>query len=250
MNLLHLTRRAKKFLSPVSTRDESTEMILLTLVRAEETGRSLTYSDLTAELDSISMPQLQLLISQSLITVDESTLIKLTVAGRKRARTMLRRHRLVERHLTDVLGLDWVHAHEEADKLEHRVSDSAVQNLAEQLGNPELCPHGNPIPDAEDDTAPSSAIQSLAGYAEHKHATITRIAMETPAALQHLATLGLLPNVTIEVENRAPFGGPVMVRLGHAHYALGHDLAARIWVKEASSETQNLLREPAQELDR
>ncbi len=63
---------------------------------------------------------------------------------------------------------------------------------------------------------------------------ITRIADETPASLQHLATLGLLPDVEIEVENKAPFGGPVLIRVGRAHYALGRDLASRIWVKALS----------------
>ncbi len=68
------------------------------------------------------------------------------------------------------------------------------------------------------------------------HATIARISLETPAALQHLATLGLLPSVELEVEKRGPFDGPVLVRVGRAHYALGRDLAARIWVERTAKE--------------
>jgi DtxR family Mn-dependent transcriptional regulator len=216
---------------PAPPRDEAAEMILLTLARAEENGTSLSRDDLARELDSPQTLQIQSLISRSLISLDATGMLALTAAGRERARALLRRHRLVERHLTDVLGLDWTRAHEEADKLEHQVSAEEEQTLAERLGNPETCPHGNPIPHAQADAA-SIALTSLAACAAQTHATITRISTETPDALRHLATLGLLPNVEIEIENKAPFGGPVMVRVGRAHYALGHDLATRIWVKE------------------
>jgi len=212
-------------------RDETAEMILLTLARAEENGKPLSRDELARELDLPPAPHLPALISQSLISMNDAGALALSDAGRKRARTLLRRHRLVERHLTDVLGFDWTRAHEEADKLEHRVSPEAEQALADQLGNPATCPHGNPIPRAHSDAAPVQ-LAALADCAAQTQATITRINAETPDALRHLATLGLLPHVEIEIENHAPFGGPVMVRVGRAHYALGRNLAARIWVKE------------------
>jgi len=215
-------------------RDETAEMILLTLARAEENSKPLSRDGLARELDLAPAPHLHALLSQSLISMNDAGALALTAAGRERARALLRRHRLVERHLTDVLGFDWTRAHEEADKLEHRVSPEAAQALADQQGNPATCPHGNPIPPARADGAPSP-LQSLAACGAPTRATITRISSETPEALRHLATLGLLPDVEIVVENKAPFGGPVMVRVGRAHYALGRDLAARIWVKE----TQN-----------
>lgn len=211
-------------------RDEAAEMILLTLARAEENSKTFSRDELARELDLAPAPHLHSLISQSLISVDATGALALTDAGRARARALLRRHRLVERHLTDVLGLDWTRAHIEADKLEHQVSAAAEQALAEQLCDPETCPHGNPIPSARADAVPPP-LQSLAACEAQTRATITRINTETPDALRHLATLGLLPNVEIEIENQAPFGGPVMVRVGRAHYALGRDLAARIWVK-------------------
>jgi DtxR family Mn-dependent transcriptional regulator len=212
-------------------RDEAQEMILLTLERASENGRTLSPDDLARELSFPPAPHLQSLISQSLLRVDTSGALALTDSGRDRALALLRRHRLVERHFTDVLGLDWARAHEEADKLEHVVSAEAEQALAEQLGNPDTCPHGNPIPRARADSA-RAALTSLADCAPCSGAIIARIGLETPDGLRHLATLGLLPEVEIVVENQAPFGGPVMVRVGRAHYALGRDLAARIWVRE------------------
>jgi DtxR family Mn-dependent transcriptional regulator len=222
----------------LAARAETVEMILLTLARAEENGVALTRDDLARELNDAPTLPLQSLISQSfdfaqdasLISVGAAGALALTAAGRARARVLLRRHRVVERHLTDVLGLDWTRAHEQADKLEHTVSAEDEAALAAQLGNPATCPHGNPIPDAP--AVASSPAQALSACAARTRATITRISTETPAALQHLATLGLLPNVEIEIEHHAPFGGPVMVRVRRAHYALGRDLAARIWVKE------------------
>lgn len=207
---------------------EPAEMILLMLARAEEIQHARTIADLTRELGTCLAPHLQSLISQSLM-LDSSGTLTLTDAGRARARALLRRHRLVERHLTDVLGLDWAQAHEHADQLEHHVSADAEQSLADQLGNPATCPHGNPIPHAN--LIDQSSQTSLADGAPSTRATIVRINSETPAALRHLATLGLLLNTEIEIENQAPFGGPVMVRVGRAHYALGRNLAQRIWVR-------------------
>ncbi len=204
-------------------------MILLTLARAEENARTLTTADLANALNSKPDPHLRALIDQSLVTINDDGTLALTDAGRERALALLRRHRLAERLFTDVLGLDWARAHEEADKLEHVVSAEAEEQIASQLGEPETCPHGNPIPGARGESMLASSV-SLADCPLQTRATIARIALETPAALQHLATLGVLPNVEIEIENRAPFGGPVLVRVGRAHYALGRDLAARVWV--------------------
>lgn len=214
-----------------SALDETAEMILLTLGRAAENQRTLTVDELARELGTSPTPHLQTLISQSLVT-NVSNMLALTDAGRRRALALLRRHRLVERHFTDVLGLDWAQAHEHADHLEHHISADAEQTMAEQPGNPDTCPHGNPIPNVSlVDQVPQ---QSLADCAPSAHVTIVRINSETPDALRHLAALGLLPNTEIEIENQAPFGGPVMVRVGRAHYALGRNLAQRIWVKETA----------------
>jgi DtxR family Mn-dependent transcriptional regulator len=208
--------------------NEIQEMILLTLIRAAEIQRALSPADLARELNVPLASHLQSLISQSLILSNSDHTFALTDAGRARARALLRRHRLAERHFTDVLGLDLARAHAEADKLEHSLSPEAEATIAAQLGEPDTCPHGNPIPGARGETTRAS--KSLAECAPHTAATIARIALETPAAIQHLATLGLLPNVEIEIENHAPFAGPVLVRVGRAHYALGRDLANRIWV--------------------
>jgi DtxR family Mn-dependent transcriptional regulator len=212
-------------------------MILLTLARAEENNRALFIADLARELEFAPESPLRALVEQSLVRADASGAFALTDAGRDRALALLRRHRLAERFFTDVLHLDWARAHEEACKFEHIVSREDEQQIIGALGEPDTCPHGNPIPPrrarrrARHRRGFGSPL-SLADFAPLTCATIVRIAIETPAALQHLATLGLLPNVQIVVENRAPFDGPILVRVGRARYALGRDLAARIWVTE------------------
>ncbi len=225
---LKLLSRAPK----PTPRSELQEMILLTLVRAEENNRTLSAADLARELNlSRAALELQLhpLIERNQVIASPVGLLTLSESGRRDARSLLRRHRLTERLFTDVLGFDWAHAHEEADRIEHVVTAEAEQQLVNQLGNPDTCPHGNPIPNAGG-AVPQSASLPLSDCPPLTRVTITRIGLETSAALQHLATLGLLPSVEIEVEKRAPFDGPVLVRVGRAHYALGRDLASRIWV--------------------
>jgi DtxR family Mn-dependent transcriptional regulator len=216
--------------------EETQDMILLTLARAEENAHSLALGDLARELSqtrgALDLP-FAVLANQGQVRLSSTGAITLTDTGRERALTLLRRHRLTERLMTDVLGLDWASAHEEADKFEHVVSPEAERQLASQLGDPDTCPHGNPIPHSHTEQLAATTLP-LARCTPTSRVTITRIALETASALQHLATLGLLPNVEIEVENKAPFDGPVLVRIGRAHYALGHDLAQRIWVSPVS----------------
>lgn len=217
--------------SNTSTLGEAQEMILLTIARAAENNRTVSPADLARELNIPPAPHLQSLLAQSLIRIDPSNALTLTATGRERARALLRRHRLAERFFTDILGLDWTRAHEEADKLEHVVTAEVEAQLASQLGEPDTCPHGNPIPNTHGDATAAPTL-SLADCAPYTRATIARIGIETSAALHHLATLGLLPNVQVVIENHAPFNGPVLIRVGRAHYALGRDLASRIWVRE------------------
>ncbi len=207
-------------------------MVLLTVGRAEENNHAISPADLARELDlsrSALESHLHALIKGNQLVLNAEGMLALAPNGRDQARTLLRRHRLTERLFTDVLGLDWANAHQEADRLEHIVTPEAEQNLASQLGNPDTCPHGNPIPDLLG-TVPASTAMPLSDCPPATRATIVRIGLETPAALQHLAALGLLPSVQVEVEKKAPFDGPVLVRVGRAHYALGRDLATRIWV--------------------
>ncbi len=236
MFLKSLVRQAEK----LSRSGEMQEMILLTVARAEENHHAISPADLARELSltrSALESHLQPLIKANRLIVNAAGVLQLADSGRHQARTLLRRHRLTERLFTDILGLDWANAHQEADRLEHVVTAEAEQNLASQLGDPDTCPHGNPIPDPSG-TVPASTATRLSDCLPSTRATIVRIGLETSAALQHLAALGLLPSVEVHVEKKAPFDGPVLVCVGRAHYALGRDLAARIWVTCAPKPTE------------
>jgi DtxR family Mn-dependent transcriptional regulator len=156
--------------------------------------------------------------------------ISLTAKGQRAAKALVRRHRLSERFLTDVLGLDWESAHREACRFEHILSPEVEEKLAEVLGNPETCPHGYPIPDEKGNVKePVQEIRQLCDFAANEKGCIARVEEEQPELLQYLASLGLLPDVDIEVKEVAPFGGPLLVKIGDAQYALGREVASKIW---------------------
>lgn len=173
---------------------------------------------------------LEVLESKGLVAREPYKGVKLTGEGLKLALSVFRRHRLAERLLTDVLKLDWTDSHEEACKLEHVISDHVAKSIEKALGQPQTCPHGNPIP-TEDGTMPPSKDQPLSELGNGEVATVSRIPDPNAEILRYLATLGMFPGVKIEVEERAPFKGPMLVKVGSSSYPLSLDVASGIYVK-------------------
>ncbi|MHB8779838.1 MAG: metal-dependent transcriptional regulator [Candidatus Geothermincolia bacterium] len=157
--------------------------------------------------------------------------IGLTQRGERMARTLVRRHRLSERFLTDVLGMSWDVAHAEACKFEHVISPDVEKKLAEMMGNPTTCPHGFPIPD-DKGKMETPSLKRLSDFCAREKGHIAKVDEEQPALLQYLSSLGLVPNVSLQVMEIAPFNGPLLVRVGKAKYALGQEVAGKIWMKE------------------
>lgn len=155
--------------------------------------------------------------------------VKLTKNGKQAAAILVRRHRLSERFLADMLGVPWEELHDEACKFEHVISDKVEEKLLKALGNPETCPHGNPIPGVNGKVAPEAA-ESLVDMRAHGKGKISRITNESPEFLQYLADLGLMPDIDVEVEEVAPFGGPIIVKAHGAKYALGRQVAQHIFI--------------------
>jgi len=156
--------------------------------------------------------------------------VKLTEKGRKLALKVLRRHRLAERLLTDVLHLDWSKVHEMACRLEHAITKDMVKPLEKALGHPKTCPHGNPIP-AHGGTIEEKS-EPLVNLSPKESGVIVKITEEEPRILQRLSTLGLTLGVSVEVEQKAPFGGPVTVRAGETSYTLDHKVVSVINVRK------------------
>ena len=156
--------------------------------------------------------------------------VKLTEKGRKLALNVLRRHRLAERLLTEILDVDWSEVHEAACKLEHAIPADIIKPLEKALGHPKTCPHGNPIPTACGGIIEEKS-EPLVNLSPEVSGVIVRIIDEKAEVLQHLATLGLSPGVCVEVEKKASLGAPVSIRVGEASYTLDYKVASIINVK-------------------
>jgi len=169
---------------------------------------------------------------QSLVTHKPYKGVKLTKKGRKIALDVIRRHRLSERLLTDILRLEWSKAHDAACKLEHAIMDEdIIKPLEEVLGKPKTCPHGNPIP-SESGKIIEEKCERLTTFQKGEKGVIAKITDERVELLQYLSALGLVPGAHVQVEKIAPFNGPITVRVMGNRHALGREVASVIWVKK------------------
>jgi DtxR family Mn-dependent transcriptional regulator len=172
---------------------------------------------------------LEVLEGKGLVAREPYKGVKLTEEGRKIAMAVFRRHRLAERMLTDMLQVGWAESHEEACKLEHAVSDDLAATIDKKLGSPTTCPHGNPIPDAKGHVAPTKS-EALSNLENGQYAVVSHVPDESTDLLKYLSTLGMLPGVKVEVVEKAPFKGPMMVKVGGNSYPLSLDVASGIYV--------------------
>lgn len=153
--------------------------------------------------------------------------VQLTGEGRRVALRMVRRHRLIESYLVANLGYSWDTVHDEAERLEHAVSDALVERMAAALGHPGADPHGDPIPDANGEIAELASVP-LAEVEPGALVEIRRVRAGDPELLRYLAGLGLTPGMALEVLAHEPFRGPVRVRIGETERVIGHEVAQRL----------------------
>ncbi|HLL58054.1 MAG TPA: metal-dependent transcriptional regulator [Rubrobacteraceae bacterium] len=156
----------------------------------------------------------------------------LTRRGRREALRLVRRHRLIETFLLEHLGYSWQDVHEEAERLEHAVSDEFTERLAELLGHPERDPHGDPIPAADGTLAPErSSPLSEAGIGQRVR--IVKVDDESAPFLNYLGERGLVPGRVVRIEEMRALDGVVAVEdeYGEKHH-LGESLACRIFVQK------------------
>ncbi|HEY8258196.1 MAG TPA: metal-dependent transcriptional regulator [Gemmatimonadales bacterium] len=150
--------------------------------------------------------------------------VQLTAEGRRAALRMVRRHRLIESYLVEFLAYSWDTVHQEAERLEHAVSDTLVERMAAALGHPSVDPHGDPIPTA-DGAIEELPATPLAVLETGETAEIVRVVENDAERLRYLATLGLKPGATITVLDRQPFGGPVTIETRGEIQVIGQALA-------------------------
>ena len=151
--------------------------------------------------------------------------VELTAEGRRVALRMLRRHRLIETYLVRFLGYTWDTVHDEAERLEHAVSDTLVERMAHALGHPRFDPHGDPIPDPDGRIAEFIHVP-LTDLGIGETVTIARVSTADDQRLRYLAANGLVPGAQVTVRSRQPFNGPITVALGDLDRVVGYELAA------------------------
>jgi DtxR family transcriptional regulator, Mn-dependent transcriptional regulator len=157
--------------------------------------------------------------------------LRLTDRGRQRAESVVRKHRLAERLLTDVIGLEWHKAHLEAGRWEHVISDEVEQRLVELLGHPATCPHGNPIP-GEPRPAAVAAQLPLAVASPGDQVRLERVTEQVELdqeSCQYLSVHGFIPGVSARVRTRAP-DGTLILDLGDRTIALGPVICQQLFV--------------------
>jgi DtxR family Mn-dependent transcriptional regulator len=207
----------------------NSEEYLEWIYRLSKEQEEVTTSDLARSLKvspASVTGMLKRLAERGLINYQRYHSIELTEEGRHVAARVIRRHGLLERLFTDVLGVPWHMADAEASRLEHAITTDVEDRIAAFLGNPKTCPHGQPI----DWEGPDSTVR-LSTLEAGSAARISRMGDESPEFLSYIEELGLLPEVELTVVGRAPFNGPLMVRAGGAEHALGDEVASKLWVE-------------------
>lgn len=156
----------------------------------------------------------------------------LTEAGRKVALEILRHHRLLELYLKEVMGYSWDEVHDEAEKLEHHISEQFEDKIAELLNHPTHDPHGDPIP-SKDGVVPEQASLPVLEAEVNKPYIIGRVKDQDPELLRYLEKTGIIPGVKITILEKAPFEGPVRVLLEEdREQTLGNSIAKQIYLVE------------------
>lgn len=157
--------------------------------------------------------------------------IALTEAGRVAAVGMVRRHRLIETYLVHELGYGWDEVHDEAEVLEHAVSDLMIARMDAKLGHPERDPHGDPIPSV-DGSVPTPPARQLSDFVNGESGRIARISDSDPAMLRYFDSVGVALDVTVTVLERRDFAGTVSIRLDSQEDSieLGNPAAQAIWL--------------------
>ena len=200
-------------------------------MRAE--GEIVTNARL-AEWLGVSRPTvtagLRRMARDGLLRTDGGKEVALTPEGDGKASAIVRRHRIMERWLTDALGLDWIVADEEAARLEHAISEVVEERLYDALGRPSSCPHGNPIPGHSE---PVAGERRLSGFSPGR-ATVTRISevaeREAPSLLQYLHERNLVPGTQLEILESDQVGRTIRIQAGKREVTLSWETAAKIWV--------------------
>ena len=156
---------------------------------------------------------------------------ELTKAGEKIALEIIRHHRLLELYLKEMMGYSWDEVHDEAEKLEHHISEQFEDKIAELLNNPTHDPHGDPIP-TKDGQVPEMASLAITDAEINKAYLIGRVKDQDPELLRYLEKTGILPGVKLTILEKAPFNGPIRVKIEDTESTIGNGVAKDVYLLE------------------
>lgn len=215
---------------------QAVEDYLKTIYKLQEHGQTVPTSDIARSMDvsSASVTNMVKRLAQlGLVEYESYRGVTLTDTGEKVALEIIRHHRLLELYLREVMGYSWDKVHEEAEHLEHHISEEFENKLDELLGYPTHDPHGDPIPTREGEIADVTS-DALADVQPGQAVQIQRVSSGDPDMLSYLEERGLLPGTSVEIVEKAPFHGPITIRAGNGEHVLGHRIASNIFVQPES----------------
>ncbi|GAB4541545.1 MAG: metal-dependent transcriptional regulator [Anaerolineales bacterium] len=216
---------------------QSIQDYLKQIYELSECGQPASTNDLARRLaiqpaSVTGMVQKLAMEKPALVEYQKHQGVTLTAAGKKAALEVIRHHRLLETWLVQNLGYGWDEVHEEAERLEHVISEDFERRIAAALGNPTRDPHGDLIPTADlkmpaDESIPLSALRPP------QAAVIQRVAAQDLNLLRHVESMGLTPQAAIQVTAYSPFDHNLTVKAGRKSHVLGVAVTSKIFVVEA-----------------
>lgn len=214
---------------------QAVEDYLKTIYKLQNGSDIVSTSDIarTMSVSSASVTNMVKRLAQmGLVEYESYRGVTVTSTGKKVALEIIRHHRLLELYLREVMGYPWDKVHQEAEHLEHHISEEFEDKLDEMLGFPTHDPHGDPIPTREGEIADSTT-DPLANFEPGESVLIQRVSDSDPEMLSYLEKVGLMPGALLEIVGKAPFHGPITILVqGHEH-VVGYRIASNVFVEPA-----------------
>jgi DtxR family Mn-dependent transcriptional regulator len=229
------TSRTSKYDVPSASIEEYLETIFRLLQNDDKYAKTGELAEVLNVKPASVTQMVQKLAKKSYLKYEKNRGVRLTAKGRRLALDVLRRHRIAERLLVDLLGVSWEEAHDVACEWEHMLTPELCNKVLEKLDDPATCPHGNPIPESDGTVTPLPHL-TLVDLRQGESAVIDCISDENVDLLRMMSSMGMLPGETVRVVQISPVGDTLLIEVGTAHFALSYNLARRVRVRHEVDE--------------